>query len=200
MDHPTGPDPMAAEKMALRRLARDRRARFVAGLPASVRGIAFRVLPAPVVRRLIPGAVVALYHAIGDEVPTDRIADQLSDLGYRLALPRIRGVDAVMDLGAWHPEEILVPGPYRCLQPGERAAALAPDAIIAPLLAFDAGLNRLGQGGGHYDRLFARYPDALRIGLAWSVQQIDRVPVEPFDLPLDLVVTEAALLERNGSS
>lgn len=191
---------MAAEKKTLRRTVRDRRARFLAGLPASVRGIAFRVLPAPVVRRLPPGAVIALYNAVGDEVPTDRIADQLSDLGYRLALPRFRGADAAMDLGAWHPEEILVPGPYRCLQPGEGAATLAPDAIITPLLAFDAALNRLGQGGGHYDRLFAQYPDALRIGLAWSVQQVDRVPVQPFDLPLDIVVTEAALLERNGSS
>ena len=62
---------------------------------------------------------------------------------------------------------------------------MTPDVIVAPLIAFDRAMNRLGQGGGYYDRAFARFPDALRIGLAWSAQELDDVPADPWDLPLD---------------
>jgi 5-formyltetrahydrofolate cyclo-ligase len=56
-------------------------------------------------------------------------------------------------------------------------------------------MNRLGQGGGYYDRAFARYPDALRIGLAWSVQEHDALPADPWDLPLHIILTEVELIE-----
>ena len=56
-------------------------------------------------------------------------------------------------------------------------------------------MGRLGQGGGYYDRSFARHETALRIGLAWSVQQVEHVPVDPWDLPLHAVLTETSLIE-----
>src|SRR3546814_7224928 len=71
----------------------------------------------------------------------------------------------------WSPADSLAPGHASVGQPLPEAPAVVPDAIIAPLLAFDRRLNRLGQGGGHYDRTFARYRHALRIGLAWSAQE-----------------------------
>ena len=73
--------------------------------------------------------------------------------------------------------------------------AVTPDVIVAPLIAFDRAMNRLGQGGGYYDRAFARFPDALRIGLAWSAQEIDMIPADPWDLPLHMVMTEVELIE-----
>ncbi|CAN5290898.1 5-formyltetrahydrofolate cyclo-ligase [soil metagenome] len=188
--------PVAQDKAALRKMLRDRRARYVAGLPASTLGLVFRVLPSPIVHRLATGATIALYRAIGPEAPTDSIADQLDSLGYRLALPRM-DEQGVMTFAAWDSDRILVPGPFRTLQPDARAVTLAPDVIIAPLVGFDAALNRLGQGGGHYDRAFAAHPAALRVGLAWSVQAVDRLPAEPHDLPLDIIVTEVAILERD---
>ncbi len=69
---------------------------------------------------------------------------------------------------------------------------VSPDVIITPLLAFDAALGRLGQGAGHYDRAFAEFPNALRIGIAWSIQQVEALPLDPWDMPLDAVVTEKA--------
>src|SRR3546814_6636497 len=66
--------------------------------------------------------------------------------------------------------------------------ATRPDTLFpyttrfrSPLLAFDRRLNRLGQGGGHYDRTFARYRHALRIGLAWSAQERDDLILDPWD-------------------
>lgn len=187
------------DKAALRILLRDRRARFVAGLPDAARGLAFRVLPSPVVRRLPQGAVVALYRPVGAEAPTDAIADQLEDLGFALALPRVGKEPGEMVFAAWDRDQILVPGPFRTLQPDEAQPVVVPDVIIAPLVGFDTALGRLGQGGGFYDRAFAAYPDALRIGLAWSVQGVDRLPAETHDLPLDIIVTEAAMIEREDA-
>ena len=64
------------------------------------------------------------------------------------------------------------------------------------LVAFDRSLNRLGQGGGHYDRTFEKYPDAIRIGLAWSVQEADNIPVERHDVTLHAIVTESELIQK----
>jgi len=64
-----------------------------------------------------------------------------------------------------------------------------------PLLAFDEDGGRLGQGGGYYDRWCAAHPDALRIGLAWDVQKIDRVPMEAHDMPLHMIVTPTRIYE-----
>src|SRR3546814_9878481 len=79
----------------------------------------------------------------------------------------------------WSPADSLAPGHASVGQPLPEAPAVVPDAIIAPLLAFDRRLNRLGPGGGHYDRTSARYRHALRIGLAWSAQAREngRAPV-----------------------
>ncbi|HEX7872194.1 MAG TPA: 5-formyltetrahydrofolate cyclo-ligase [Sphingobium sp.] len=193
------PSGSTVDKTPLRKVLRERRARYLAAMPPSVRGIAFRVLPSPVIRRLPTDATIALYYATGDEAPTANIAGQLEDLGYRLALPRMAPKTGAMHFAEWDVEQILVPGAFRTLQPGADAAEVKPDVIIAPLVGYDDALNRLGQGGGYYDRAFAAYPDALRIGLGWSAQQVERVPVEPHDLPLHMVVTEAAILEREDS-
>ncbi|MFZ8396223.1 5-formyltetrahydrofolate cyclo-ligase, partial [Staphylococcus aureus] len=71
-----------------------------------------------------------------------------------------------------------------------------PDIILTPMLAFDAKLDRLGQGAGYYDRAFATFPDAWRIGVAWSVQQVESLPTEAWDMPLHAVITECGWIPR----
>lgn len=66
----------------------------------------------------------------------------------------------------------------------------AYDMLIIPVLAFDESLNRVGMGGGWYDRLLTRQPDALIIGLAYDMQKAEGIPVEPHDVPMTYVVTE----------
>ena len=64
------------------------------------------------------------------------------------------------------------------------------DLIIVPVLGFDAGCNRLGRGGGWYDRFLSTQQTAIKIGLAFSCQMLDAVPIEEFDVELNDVVTE----------
>jgi 5-formyltetrahydrofolate cyclo-ligase len=184
------------DKSALRAELRRRRRVFVEGLPPSVRRLAFRALPSPLAARLPGGATVALYRPVGAEAPTDALADALDARGHPLCLPRLRSTDGDMDFAAWHPNDVLVPGLLRVPEPQRDRPVVVPDIIIAPLLGFDRRCQRLGQGGGYYDRAFAAQPQALRVGLAWSAQEVDAVPVEAWDMPLDIILTECELIER----
>lgn len=71
------------------------------------------------------------------------------------------------------------------------------DIVILPLTGFDAAKNRLGMGGGFYDRTFAfrkKSAKPLLIGVAHACQQLENVPVEAWDVPLDFVVTDSGIL------
>ena len=183
------------DKTALRTLARTRRRAFVQSLDPLAHRLAFKAIPSPLARRLDGAQTVALYMGLDDEAPAQRLAPQLAAMGKTLALPRVIDRLGTMDFLTWTPEDQLHPGLYGTHHPEPSGPSVAPDIIIAPLLAFDRAMNRLGQGGGYYDRAFARYPDTLRIGLAWSVQEQDALPADPWDLPLHIILTEVELIE-----
>ncbi len=94
--------------------------------------------------------------------------------------------------------DLLEAGFRNIAEPGMDCPSVTPDLIIAPMIAFDRSMHRLGQGGGHYDRSFAAFPQATRIGLAWSVQEADAIPVAAHDMPLDMIVTESEIIQRVG--
>ena len=184
-----------SDKTSLRTLARDRRSAFVATLDPLAHRLAFKILPSPLTRRIADARTVALYMALDDEAPAQRLAAFLIAQGKTVALPRVLDRLGSMDFLPWTPDAPLVPGPFRTSHPEPGDGPVAPDVILAPLVGFDRGMNRLGQGGGYYDRAFARFPDALRIGVAWSVQELDAVPADPWDLPLHMILTEVELIE-----
>ncbi len=72
------------------------------------------------------------------------------------------------------------------------------DAIIVPMLGFDNRLQRIGYGGGYYDRFLAGQPKALKIGVCFEIGRVDKLPAEPHDIPLDIVITEEQIYQ-NGS-
>lgn len=96
----------------------------------------------------------------------------------------------------WTPDCDLVDGPFGARVPA-RAEYFEPEILIVPLVAFDVSGNRLGYGGGFYDRtleyLRARHA-ALAIGFAYDAQQADNLPLEETDQPLDMIVTESRVL------
>ena len=141
-----------------------------------------------------PGRVVAGYLSNGREVDAMPLLELACARDIETALPHIAERDGPMRFLSWRPGDPLVRGPYGTPQPHAGAPEVAPDAIITPLVGFDSRRNRLGQGGGYYDRIFARLPDARRIGLAWSVQEVPELPVESWDQPLHAVVTEKTLI------
>lgn len=175
----------AALKSKLREKLRFRRRHFAANLDGMARLAAFRILPEAVAALARDHGLVGGYAAWGDEPD---ILPMLSD--FDLALPHHAGRVDMMSFRRWSSGEPLAAGPWRTPQPADDSPSADPRLIFCPLIGFDRRGGRLGQGGGHYDRYFAAHPDALRIGIGWAVQEIDMVPVESTDAPLDAVLTE----------
>ena len=109
-----------------------------------------------------------------------------------VCLPVVAGKGRPLVFRAWRPGAPLVPGAFGARVP-EAGEEVVPDVLIVPLVAFTRAGDRLGYGGGFYDRTL----EALRawgavtaIGFAWSSQEVDALPLEPTDQRLDAVVTE----------
>jgi len=145
------------------------------------------------------------YLAFGREVATRELIAQALLAGKRVVLPRTVTGERRLALHAVDDLHGLVPGPYGILEPSASLPEVDPaevDVFLTPGLAFDTRGGRLGYGAGYYDRLLAGAP-GWRIGLAYALQLLPRVPMGPTDIPLDLLVTErgaidCALARREG--
>ena len=88
-------------------------------------------------------------------------------------------------------------GPFGAMIPAA-GGWIVPEILIVPLVAFDRKGGRLGYGGGFYDRTLAELRASgpvLAIGFAFAAQEAEDLPLEPTDQPLDLIVTEAGVIE-----
>lgn len=179
---------MSDQKRALRARMRGERDAFAMNSDAAI------MPPEAFIQRLKPSMTVASYVPIGSEADPTPLAAAARAAGCTLALPHIVDRAGLMRFLRWQTRDALVRGPFGLLQPVDEAPEVTPDIVLTPLVAFDDALNRLGQGAGHYDRVFARYPDAWRLGVAWSVQQLLFVEADPWDVPLHAVVTERGLV------
>ena len=95
----------------------------------------------------------------------------------------------------------LEPGGFGTSHPPADAPELCPEVLIVPLAGFDRAGNRLGYGGGFYDRTLERLRrdgTAIAIGLAYAVQEIRAIPAEPTDQVLDLIVTDRGVILPQG--
>ena len=113
------------------------------------------------------------------------LLEALASRGFALALPCIVEPELPLIFRAWTPGQPLAPGKLRIPEP----LVSAPAVVLVPLVGFDRSGHRLGQGGGFYDRTLEGL-STLSIGLAYAVQEVDAVPVEPWDRKLDWIVTE----------
>ncbi len=174
-----------------------RRAReaFVASLAPAARAAALAAID----RRLAP--LLTRERAIAGYVPHRGEADVLPfllrafHLGRVVALPHVVGGSDTMRFLPWHPDAPLMPGLAGIPQPDGMGRELVPAIVLAPLVGFDRAGRRLGQGGGFYDRWFAAHPDAMRIGIAWSIQEVAALTSERWDIPLHAIVTEKEWIE-----
>jgi 5-formyltetrahydrofolate cyclo-ligase len=117
-----------------------------------------------------------------------------------VGVPVIRGAGMALRFSRWQPGCDLRDGPFGARIP-VRDDFFDPEILVVPLVAFDLRGNRLGYGGGFYDRtlqgLRAIRP-TLAIGFAWDAQETTALPLEPTDQPLDLLVTESRILDFRG--
>lgn len=180
------------QKDQLRRTLRAARRAYVEALPDSIRGLLFHRPPAPLLARIGDEAVIGLYHAGPFEAPAGGYARFFHEAGHTLALPRFASPDAPMTFARHtdpHGTSDLETGPFGILQPTAKAEPVIPDVLFVPLVGFTDRCERLGQGGGHYDRWLAEHRPALAIGMGWDVQLCATLPAEPHDAALDAVIT-----------
>jgi 5-formyltetrahydrofolate cyclo-ligase len=178
------------EKQILRVEMRQARRAHVEALPQAMRGLVFNRPPAPVVEMIPEGSTIGFYHPVGAEAPTLGWMRWFHENGREIALPHFATRGAAMEFRHWaNPwlDEELEAGPYAALQ--SSGAPVAVDTVIVPLIAFTEDGHRLGQGGGHYDRWLASHPGVTAIGLAWDMQKVESLPLEPHDQRLAAVVT-----------
>ena len=171
------------DKLALRARMRAARDGYVPG-PAIPTVDAF-------LRRLAPRSIVAGYLPVGSEADPAAFVMAARAAGCTIALPHVTTRAAPLRFLVWDDGVPLATGPFGLRQPPADAAEVSPDIILAPLVGFDRRGNRLGQGAGHYDRAFAAHPDAWRIGIAWSIQAVDTLSPDPWDIPLHAIATES---------
>jgi 5-formyltetrahydrofolate cyclo-ligase len=138
---------------------------------------------------------VGAYWPIRSEVDPRPLMEALLDRGQDVALSQI--LHPHLSFRLWQPGDVLVKGGFGVREPGPDAPEVFPSALLVPLVAFDRRGGRIGYGKGHFDRaiaaLEAQHP-VLTIGLAYAVQEIEQVPVEPHDRLLDVIITEAELI------
>jgi 5-formyltetrahydrofolate cyclo-ligase len=140
---------------------------------------------------LAKNEVVAAYWPIRDELDIKTLIVKLMDAGQPVALPVVLGDEEPLELRLWQDGAPLYEAGFGTLAPEDGAPRVEPDIILMPLLGFDKHGTRLGYGGGYYDRTLAhltRRPKLL--GFAFARQEVDYIPREAHDVPLDAVVTE----------
>jgi len=182
----------ALSKANLRNSLRKARREHVAAQPDSIRALLFHRPPAPLLKRISDGTIVGLYHATEDEAPTSGYAKFFHEAGCTVALPHFYDSQSPMVFREHTDpfgESDLERGPFDLLQPVDGSRKITPDLLFVPLIGFTAEGERLGQGGGHYDRWLAEHPGRIAIGLAWDVQLCEALPVEPHDIAVDAIVT-----------
>lgn len=147
-------------------------------------------LPLPLRLAIDEARIIAGYVKTGSEVDPSLLLDVAVAAGKPIALPWLADRNATLVFREWVPGQPLETAPFGFQQPPSDSLLCIPDLILTPLVGFDRALNRLGQGAGHYDRIFAANPSSLRVGLAWSIQECENLPVEPWDISLDAILTE----------
>ena len=114
-----------------------------------------------------------------------------------VGVPVIAAAAQPLKFALWQPEAQMVAGAFGALIPA-RPQYFEPEILIVPLLAFDRSGGRLGYGGGFYDRTLEKLRatrSTLAIGFAFAGQEMEDLPLEPTDQPLDMIVTEAGVIE-----
>ena len=135
------------------------------------------------------------YFPVNHEVDDLEILREFAKKNYQISLPVIKK-NFNMNFYKWSFNDPLKINQYGIPEPNSKKL-IYPDIILVPLVAFDNNLNRLGYGGGYYDRAIKKLSGKkkfLKIGLAFSFQKVNNVPITKYDKKLDYIVTDKYIL------
>ena len=140
--------------------------------------------------------IIGGYYPVNFEVDDLEFLKKLEKNKFNISLPVIKK-NFQMDFHKWSFSDPLKTNKYGIPEP-EVQSKLYPDVLLIPLVAFDKKLNRLGYGGGYYDRLITKLSKKkriIKIGLAFSFQEVDKVPINIYDQKLDYIVTNKNIIK-----
>lgn len=187
--------PILADKVALRRLGRERRQAFAESLPLEEQTRLELALADVLDGHLFTSRVAGGYYPLPNELSPLVALEKAAGRGTMVAFPAFPDHQAQFRFLAGPPVET---GPWAVLQPALDSPEVFPDLVLVPLVAVDRHGTRLGQGKGHYDRVLdslRRDHGALLIGVGWMAQMLDQtIPVDPWDVPLDGFASPDGLL------
>ena len=140
------------------------------------------------IHKINKNKIIGGYYPINFEIDCLQILKNLSKEGYKISLP-VTKENKTMNFFEWSFNEILILSSLGIPQPNKLKKVI-PDVLLVPLVAFDRFNNRLGYGGGFYDRYLNDNKKILSIGFAFSCQKVNRLEINPFDKKLDVILTE----------
>jgi len=179
------------------------RARLIAArqeLASETRTIAGHAISAALAARFPPGsiALVGGYWPMRGEYNPLGYLRQVIDAGAAAALPAVIELGAPLEFRPWTPKARMAPGRWDTLHP-EAGPAVAPLALLIPLVGFDVAGHRLGYGGGFYDRtLAALQPRPLAVGVGFELGRLASIAPAAHDQRMDVIVTEAGVVFEAG--
>ena len=136
------------------------------------------------------------YYPSNYEIDDLDILDLLEKKNFKVSLPIIKKNNQ-MNFCSWSSNDPLKINKFGIPEPVS-SKILYPDILLVPLVAFDSNLNRLGYGGGYYDRYIEKIEKikkVIKIGLAFSFQKISSIPINQYDKKLDFIVNEKEILK-----
>jgi len=184
-------------KKQLRDELRRKRLAHAETLPREVSALVFSRPPGPVLDLVPEGATIGLYRSDAGEAPSAGYTRFFFERGHPIALPRVTTLDKPMEFRRHtdpYGESDLEAGVWGLRQPGTDAPVVVPEVLFMPLVGFTAKGDRLGQGGGYYDRHLAAHPQTIAIGMAWDMQEVPDLPAELHDIRLTALVTPTRVL------
>lgn len=137
----------------------------------------------------IHGRFLYLYHPLGNEVDLRPIAKEALRQGKQIAFPKMLGEEIIF----CRIEDIneLQPGKFQIMEPNiKNRIEFQYPLVFVPGVGFDRSFNRIGHGKGYYDRFFRSANLCKKIGVAYDYQIQKKLPIEYFDISMDMLVTE----------
>ena len=142
-------------------------------------------------KKKIRNKIIGGYYPYNYEIDILDILSKLEKKNYHISLPKIEK-NSKMNFYSWSFKEPLFINNYGIPEPIPKKKVY-PEILLIPLTGFDNKLNRLGYGGGFYDRYLAKLENSkkiLKIGVGFSMQKVSKIPTNQYDIRLDNIITE----------
>ena len=142
-------------------------------------------------KKRINRKIIGGYYPYNYEVDVIKILQKFEKLKYKVSLPKIKK-ESKMDFFSWSIKDPLSINKYGIPEPTSNKI-MYPSVLLVPLLAFDNNFNRIGYGGGFYDRYIKKIKKdkkIITIGLAYSFQRVKKIPTNKYDMKLDFIITD----------